>query len=433
MLQRMRSVDAAWLHMDRPRNAADIVALFRFPEAPDWARLRQVVEERLVPLERFRDRVRSGLSGAGWEPDPGFSLDRHLGRLKLASAEPAELRAAIDRVATEPLDPERPLWRLLAVEGPGPGSAVVAKLHHCIGDGFALVSVLLALADAPQGGRVPLAFPAAPLPDLSAGALRRALSDPARAAGLARQALGLAGSLARMVALRRDPRTPLDRPLSGQRRLAWTRPVPQAAARRAARAREASVNDLLLAALAGALRDHLAAAGTRVDGLSLRALVPVSMKTRAADGLGNGFGLVFVDLPVGLPSRDERLEAVRLATRRLKESPDAAVTYGVLAALGRLPAPAERAVNAFFAAKASLVVTNVPGPRQHLEVAGRRVEDLVFWVPHPSSLGLGVSILSYAGEVRLGVRADVAVLPDPGQLAARIEEEVAALGAGPVS
>jgi len=428
MSQRMRSVDAAWLHMDQPGNAADIVALFRFREGPAFAVLRRAVEERLLPLPRFRDRVRSGLAGASWEPDDGFELENHIERVRLGTSAPEALRAAIDRLTTEPLDPGMPLWRLVAVEGPGGEGALVAKLHHCIGDGFALVSVLLALADAPEGGRPAISFPAAPLPDLSAGALRQALSSPARAAALAREGIGMAGALARMIALPADPPTPLDRPLSGRRRVAWTRPFPQARTRQVALARGCSVNDLLLAALAGALRSHLAALGSPLEGRSLRALVPVSMRTRGPDGLGNGFGLVFVDLPVGLAGREERVEAVRSATHRLKHSPDAAVTYGVLSGLGLLPGAAERALLAFFAAKASVVVTNVPGPRHALAVGGSRVDDLVFWVPHPSRLGLGISILSYDGRIRVGVRADVAAVPDPGALAARLEAEAADLG-----
>jgi diacylglycerol O-acyltransferase len=431
MSQHMRSVDAAWLHMDQPGNAADIVALFRFREALTPEELRRVVEERLLPLPRFRDRVRTVLGGATWEADDRFDLDNHLERLRLPRSGPLALRAAIDRVTTEPLDPGMPLWRLLSIEGPDGEGALVAKLHHCIGDGFALVSVLLALADAPEGGRPPVSFPAAPLPDLSAAALGHALTSFARAGALAGQGLAMAGALARMIALPADPPTPLARPLSGRRRVAWTRPFPQGVARQAARARDCSVNDLLLAALAGALRAHLAALGSPLDGRSLRALVPVSMRARGPDGLGNGFGLVFVDLPVGEAGREARIEAVRTAAHRLKHSPDAAVTYGVLSGLGLLPGPAERALLSFFAAKASLVVTNVPGPRHALLLGGRQVDDLVFWVPHPSRLGLGVSILSYGGRIRIGVRADVAALADPAGLATRVEEEAAALGLPP--
>jgi diacylglycerol O-acyltransferase len=238
----------------------------------------------------------------------------------------------------------------------------------------------------------------------------------------------MAGSLARMVALPRAPPTPLARPLSGLRRVAWSAPLPLLALRQAARARDATVNDLVTAALAGALRGHLAAAGTEVEGLVLRALVPVNLEAPAERSRGNRFGLVFVELPVGLATPAERLDAVRREMRALKAAPDAAVTYGILSALGHLPPAAEAAVNAFFAGKAALAVTNVPGPDARLALAGSRIGSVMFWVPHPSLLGLGVSVLSYAGELRLGVRADAAVMRDPADLVDRAERELEAFG-----
>jgi diacylglycerol O-acyltransferase len=425
MAQRMGSVDAAWLQMDRPENAADIVALLTFDEPMPFARLTEVVEERLLPQERFRQRVSArALGGAAWEADPRFDLGNHLERASVGDG-PGALQDFVGRVATDSLHPDRPLWRIWAVEGFGPGSALVAKLHHCIGDGQALLSVLLSLADGFEGGGR-LAFPAAPVPDFSREALAAALRDWGRARTMARQGLGMAASLARMVALPRATATSLDRPLSGRRRVAWSRGMPLAPVRAAARARGATANDLLTAALSGALRGQLAAEGTEVEGLRLRALVPVNLKVRSGR-LGNGFGLVFVELPVGLPTPAERLEAVRQQMQALKAAPDAAVTYGILSALGRLPIAAEAAINRFFAGKASLVVTNVPGPGEALALAERRIGSLMFWVPHPSLLGLGVSIMTYAGEVRVGARADVAVMADPGDLIRRTESEVEAL------
>ncbi len=146
-----------------------------------------------------------------------------------------------------------------------------------------------------------------------------------------------------------------------------------------------------------------------------------------ADALGNQFGLVFLELPVGIVSPAERLAAIRATSQELKQSPDAAVTIAVLAALGLLPGELERLGTEFFSRKASLVVTNVPGPRSRLHLAGHEIDRIMFNVPHPASLGLGVSILSYAGEVRVGARADVAVMPDPAAFVATFGAEVAAL------
>ena len=165
--------------------------------------------------------------------------------------------------------------------------------------------------------------------------------------------------------------------------------------------------------------------------MDVRALVPVNLRDRLPaqlDGaMGNCFGLVFLELPVRARSGPERLALVRERMEALKRSPDAIVTYAVLDAIGHLPGPLEFVVTEFFSRKASLVVTNVPGPRARLHVAGHEIDRLMFNVPHPASLGLGVSILSYAGEVRVGARADVAVMPDPGAFVSGFGAEVAAL------
>jgi len=429
--ERMHSVDAAWLRMDRPGNAADIVALFTFDEPLPFRRLSAVVEDRLLAVERFRQRiVPCATGGAAWEADPGFHLRHHLRRARLGRPGQGALRDFVGRVATEPLAPDRAPWQLWGLDGVGRGSAVVAKLHHCIGDGLALVSLLLSLTEPAGGESGPLRFPALPFPDLSARALGEALRDWRRTRALASQGAAAAAALARMVLLPRAPDGPLLRPASGRRRVAWSRPLPLGPLREAARARGATVNDLLLAALAGGLRGHLQSRGARVDGLVLRALVPVNLRDETQAALGNRFGLVFVELPVGLSTPAGRLEAVRARMKQLKAAPDAAVTYGVLWALGRLPAAAEGLVSEFFSSKASLVVTNVPGPDAPLALGGREIGSLMFWVPHPSLLGLGVSLLSYAGAMRVGVRADESVMRDPGDLVRRAEAEVALLRRG---
>jgi diacylglycerol O-acyltransferase len=217
--------------------------------------------------------------------------------------------------------------------------------------------------------------------------------------------------------------------------MAWSRALRLADLRTLARGLGGTVNDVVIAALSGALRAHLAARGEDVDRLGVRALVPVNLRTQLPaqlDGaMGNCFGLVFLDLPVDLEAPVERFHSVRERIAHLKQSPDAVATYGVLSAIGHLPGLLENLVTSFFSAKASLVVTNVPGPRQALHLAGHEIRRIEFCVPHPARLGLGVSILSYAGEVRLGARADVAVMSDPGDLLRRVPAEVEALRLAP--
>jgi hypothetical protein len=186
-----------------------------------------------------------------------------------------------------------------------------------------------------------------------------------------------------------------------------------------------TVNDALLAAAAGALRSYLLDRGDQVDGLSVRATVPVNLRPlEHAKKLGNHFGLVFLDLPSGEPNPLRRLELVKASMRELKRSRQAALTFGLLAAVGMAPVAVQRAALELFSRKATAVATNVPGPQMPLYLAGCRVRELMFWVPQNGSIGMGLSILSYNGHVHFGVIADGKLVPDPEPLVQRFAHEV---------
>jgi diacylglycerol O-acyltransferase len=419
----MTAGDAAWYRMDRPRNEADVVALLSFRDPLELRRVQRLVEERLLSVERFRQRPVPRFAGApSWEPDPGFSLRRHLAPVEIARG---ALRDFIGEVATSSLDPAHPLWRIHLVQERGRGGALVAKLHHALGDGFALVALLLALADDPIAQEAPRAH---------TDALRasRAWLGSERL-GAARDAAAFAVTLARLAAMSSDPPGLSAVALSGVRRVGWSAALPLDAIREAGHRANATVNDVVVAAIAGALRSHLAAAGNPV--CPLRAFIPVNFRPGRPDlgadaSLGNRFGLVFLELPVDLRTPAARLEAVRARVVALRAGAGALVAHDVLALAGYAPSAVQHALTRFFARKASLVLTNVPGPRTPLHLAGRPLTDVMFWVPHPANLGLGVSVLSYAGALRVGVRADVAVVADPAELVARIESEAKRLGVG---
>ena len=438
MRERMSGIDAAWFRMDRPENAADVVALLAFRDLPALPRLQRLLDERLLAFPRFRQRaVRGSLAGGdAWQEDPAFSLDRHVLSHRLDTRDPHALQHLVSEIASEPLDPARPLWRFHLVHQEG-GGAIVAKISHCMGDGFALVGLLLSLADEraeTPGSRHALPASRRLAPWLTPGAtLRAALAHPARALALGGESAALARSVARLVALPADPPTVLSRPLSGRRQTAWSQGLPLERVRSAARTLGGTVNDVLVTAVTGALRRQLALAGERVNELELRALMPVNLRpgppAAGAVSLGNRFGLVFLELPIRAATPTARFDAVRARTTALKGRPDAVATLGLLAGLGLVPVIEPWAAR-FFSRKASLVITNVPGPRFPLHIAGSRIDHAMFWVPHPATLGLGVSILSYAGEVRIGVRADVAVLPRPEDLVESFEIELASLFTG---
>lgn len=398
-------VDAAWFRMDQDEDPADVAAVLFFDGPIDEARLRQRLEDRLLIHPRFRRRVvdRGKVAPPEWKDDEHFSLDAHVRRLELAPDE--DLADVVSRLVSTPMSFAHSPWSATILRGLRGGDALFVRLHHCLGDGFALLDVLISLADKNGAGDEK-----PPAPVLPEGHRR-----------------GAALSLARILAMRFDPATFLRSPLSGRRRVAWTDPIALADVKAAAHGQRATVNDLLLGSLSAALRRYLIAReGTAAP---IRAIVPVNLRPHDMPidlERGNWFGLVFLDLPVDEDTRDRRMVALRRSMERIKRSKEAGVALWILGLMGRVPTLVDRVIEAVFTHKASVVVTNVPGPRHRLRLAGNEVRDIVFWVPHPAGLGLGISILSYAGQVRVGFRADAAVVPDPELLARFFVEELGA-------
>ncbi len=429
----MTPVDVAWLRMDDPTNLMVVSGLLLFDTRLDWSLLVETVERRLLVFDRFRQRVveRGRLRRRlFWEEDPHFDLATHLRRYALPSpGDEACLREVVDRLVSTPLHPELPLWQLHLIEGYQGGDALLARIHHSIGDGMALMRVLLSLtgeeaaagagaADPPPGAGTSTGF------GELAGALARGAGRlrPGRllaAAGRGAAGLGAAGHVLLRPA---DPETVLRGELGVEKRVAWSEEVPLDKVKRIGRITGCTVNDVLLAAVTGALRRYLE--GRHPEGSPGRAATPdvhaaVPVDLRRPDepiSLGNRFGLVFVSLPVSVKEPLERLFEVRRRMDRLKASPEAGVALKILAGVGLTSAEVQKRLVEWVGAKTTAVITNVPGPRERVHLAGAAVRGMMFWVPMSGRVGLGVSIFSYAGGVRLGVATDAGLVPDPESL-----------------
>jgi hypothetical protein len=180
--------------------------------------------------------------------------------------------------------------------------------------------------------------------------------------------------------------------------------------------------------MSGALRRYLQARGESVDGLNFRAIVPVDLrKPGTEEELGNKFGLVFLSLPVGIVDPEQRLRELRRRMDALKATLEAPVAYGIVSTIGRLPQAMQDIVVDIFGLKGTAVMTNVIGPGQQLYLAGAPLESLMFWVPQSGRLGLGVSILSYNGQVWLGTITDAGLVPDPDSIISAFHAEFAEL------
>ncbi|MBA8889059.1 WS/DGAT/MGAT family acyltransferase [Dokdonella fugitiva] len=446
----MSKVDTAWLRMERPTNRMMITGVLMFAGPLDPARIKALLAERFLAFRRFRQKAVVGVNGAWWETDGDFDIDWHVRVAALpGAADKAELEAFVSDLASSPLDMSKPLWQFHVIEGYRGGGVLIARIHHCYADGLALVQVLLSLTDtAPQAqAQAELAktwlkrdrgsvlerllepmqgglHKVVALGEKTWARLAQMMADPAVAAEFAHEGSEITRELAIALTLSDDPVTSLKGRLGVAKRVAWAEPLPLEEVKTLGKALGCTVNDVLLACAAGALRGYLRDQGDDVDGLTIRATVPVNLRPlEHAKKLGNHFGLVFLDLPIGEPNPLRRLERVAACMRDLKGRRQAVVAFGLLAALGMAPAALQGPALELFSRKATAVATNVPGPQQPLFMAGVEVRELMFWVPQTGSIGLGLSILSYNGRVHFGVIGDGKRVKDPDAIVQRFDEE----------
>jgi len=440
----MSSVDSAWLGMEDPTNLMMVTGVLALDGKVDPKRLRTLLDKRLAPFGRFHQRVvrpRTRANLPHWQDDAGFDIDNHVSHVALpAPGGDKKLRQLVSELMSTPLDMTKPLWQVHLIDGHERGSVVLARIHHSIADGIALVRVMLSLTDStpnpkPTRKRADHANDTGPLDWLpkaigrSVSAGQELLDNPGRLADIAR--LGAAGAyrLGRMVMLRPDPATIFKGELGRRKRAAWSsKPLPLDDFKAIGKAFGATVNDVLVGTATGALRRYLEKRGAKTAGLQIRASVPVNLRPLdEAHRLGNAFGLVFLTLPIGIADPVERLRAIKQEMDELKRSPEALVAFAVLNVMGLTPVEVERLGLRFFGTKATAVLTNVPGPREPLYLAGQKLGQVMFWVPQSGHLGLGISILSYAGGVMLGVATDEGLVPDPEKVVAEFEKEFKAL------
>lgn len=459
--ERFSPVDAAWLRMDRPTNTMMITGVMMFDQPLDFARVKETLATRMLTNERFRWRLHESplrMTLPHWEEDPHFDINAHVQRVALpAPGDTAALQELVGDLMSTPLDYHRPLWHFQVVENFGDGGAIIGRLHHCIGDGIALVQVLLGMTDDepdpylhPKPKRKARELLAesfvSPVSSGVSGASKLAetllheswetLTHPTHALELARQGQVLAGQLAKQgvdvvaaagkLALTLPDRKTVFRGACGvSKRAAWSEPFPLDEVKAIGKRLGGTVNDVLLAAVSGALRRYMEAAGQPTGGVEINAMVPVNLRQPHEIGkLGNRFGLIILTLPVGTVDPVERLVILKKRMDDIKHSPEALVAFAILNTMGLTPVDVERLMIDFFATKTTAVMTNVPGPRQPIYLAGSRLNNLMFWVPAAGNLGMGISIMSYAGNVTVGIMTDVCLVHDPLTVAENFNVEL---------
>lgn len=458
--EKMSTVDTAWLRMDSDGNLMMIVSVLMFDQPMDKERFRQTMAHRLLPYSRFRSRVVQDLTGAWWQ-EQEVDLDDHIIHTELKSAEPdnkAELELLVSRLSAKALDRSKPLWQMHVVDNcigadGKTRQAVISRIHHCIADGVALVGVLLSMfdrsPDAPPHEPSPKQVEAAeenpwlqlmePVTKTTIGAINLSttmmtkylwmLADPnklvERFTEMGHMTTQLAQDAIKLLTMTEDSKTRLKGKPQGKKHVAWSEPLPLSEVKVIGQALGSSINDVLMASVAGAIGTYLRAKGDAVPhDTELRAMVPVNLRKAGKEQkLGNAFGLVPLVLPIGIEDPLARLHEVRRRMDELKGGYQALVAMAVLGVLGATPRQIQNEIQNFFAKKATAVMSNVPGPQAPLYLAGSQLDQIMFWVPQSGDIGVGVSILSYNGGVQFGIVTDDAIADDPHEIIRRFAPE----------
>jgi diacylglycerol O-acyltransferase / wax synthase len=445
---RVNPVDAIWLGMDRVQNLMVIECVMFLDGPVDRARLRHVLQHRLVdayPVFSRRPTVPTRRwSKSRWRDVPAFDLTQHVREVSLpAPGDDAALQEYVGSFLATPLPRDRPLWDIHVVDGLREGSAIYVRLHHALADGIALTQVLLSLTDAVAdpvddgtdgggarhhgvGHLIEAARRAAPE---VTEALRPARVRAAIGAGV-RTGLSGAAVLSKLL-LTRNPDTSLAGAAGTHKRVVWSDPIDLQLVKDIAKSSDATVNDVLVSALAGALERYQVEHGDQP--VDVPTMVPVNLRPMHLPlprELGNRFALVVLLLPSGLTTAAERLAETKRRMDRIKRSPEPVITFAMIQGIGRLGRRMSRALVTFFAGKASGVTTNVPGPREPRYLAGTRITSLLGWVPGSGDQTLGTCIFTYAGTVRVGFKTDTSVIPDPERILGAFHDEIEELARG---
>ena len=460
--QRISHVDTAWLRMDRPENLMQILGVMVFKGRVDAERFKHTVARRMLRYERFRQIATEDADAWWWVDDSDFDIDAHVRHWFLpAPCGKHELQKFVAEMASTPLNPARPRWEFNLVDMADGNSALVVRIHHAIGDGIALLGVIHSLTDdqaeAPEEGGPPAASPGSnrtlghlehegdqddafwrlvlePLTDIASASIRVGghlwgqylglRNDPARLRDYARVASAVAQEVSQLALMPNDTPTRYKGKPGTVKRVAWSEPLLLSDIKAVGKALGCSVNDTLLASVAGALRSYLVAKGDHLGTGAIRAMVPVNLRAPGdVDDLGNRFGLVALELPIGIENPLARLYATRARMAALKGSYQAMLTFSILGAAGMAPKFVEDQILNLLTSKTTAVMTNVPGFQQPRYFAGSEIDQQMVWVPQAGDIGMGVSILSYNGRVQFGLITDRNMVDDPEQIVNRLAVE----------
>jgi WS/DGAT/MGAT family acyltransferase len=456
--ERLSALDAQFLYWDSPETPMNMGNVCVFEGEPFFDRngvfkideVRQVLASRLHLVPRYRKKLRLLPGGVGHPvlvDDPDFDIASHVRVTKApAPGGEAELKQVFSRVHEGMLDRSRPLWEICFVEGlVGGRVGMVQKIHHAPYDGQSTVDVLERLLD-----KTPVYLPTAPVryqpvsPPASLDVLADELLTKARLAWSAwvcgenapllkpAKWSELAKAVISLTDLLWPPSTSLNRPLGPRRRLDWVKTTLSDVKRIRSLLPGATLNDAMLACIAGGIRALMQARGEDVDSAEVRVFIPVSLRSdeeRDAEG-GNRISGFVVPLPVAEADPLARMRLIHTATTRSKKGSQPLGIHLIGQFVEFLLAPVLKAGAPYVIRRLlwqNLTVTNVQGPRQPLYLLGARMLELNPMVPLGCQLSLNFAVESYVDDLRIGLSSDADLLPDLDHVKRGVEESLQVL------
>jgi WS/DGAT/MGAT family acyltransferase len=463
----LSGADTAWLRMDSPTNLMIINAML-ITESMRFEDFKHTIINRFLHFPRFLCKPVNKSGQYYWEKDPYFDIDSHVKCVALpAKADKKALQAYLADQVSIPFDHSKPLWQLHFVENYDHGNAIIFRVHHSYADGLALVSVFHSITDASanvtpfvHGGAsrfhdqhnidttTEINYEWPRYQQAMDSALNRMerysklakkisndglqiLKDQEALKELLGDGVKAAAEVAQLALLPADPKKLLKGPLGVRKTCAWSEPISFDKFYGIAKVVGCKINDLLLSCVAGALREELLASGAKLEGQKVHVTLPVNIRPldkvdvgASPEDLGNYFGTVFVPLPIGIENPIERVYKLKHDMIALKQSLQPALSYAILYASGLMPKTVQKAVLESFGNKTSAVLSNVPGSRKSRYIAGAKIKEQMFWVPQTGDLGLGLSIISYAGQIQFGLVGDAKLFPKPERIVSRFVSQI---------
>jgi WS/DGAT/MGAT family acyltransferase len=437
---RLTALDSSFLHLEDASTHMHVASVMLFEgDPPPYDELLDHIERRLHLVPRYRQRLAFVPFAQGrpkWVDDPHLNLRYHVRSTALPSPGSEEqLRALASRVFSQQLDRDKPLWEVWLAEGVEGGRfALLAKTHHALVDGVSGVDIVTVLFDTspepaapPDPGErwLPRPLPSraqllgeslverATIPGEAVRTARAILRGPRQIAGQIRDAAVGVGAMA-WAGLNPAPESPYNQEIGPHRRFTWVR-TSLADVKAIKDELGGTVNDVVLATVAGALGRHLRRRGRKTDGLELKAMVPVSVRTDLERGkLGNRVTAMMAPLPVWCQEPLARLDIVREQMKGLKEGAQAVGAQVLTDMSGFAPPTVMNQATRLMSRQRffNLVVTNVPGPQHALFFMGRRMLEPFPMVPLAKKQGLGIAIMSYDGRMNFGLNGDYDVMWD---------------------